>query len=77
MENPFTLIRTNLKDARLRAANLMKGVLQKANIEGADFRDSNLFQVDFAKIKGNVGTQFDGANMKLIRFVDRGDHGQR
>ena len=34
---------------------------------------ANLFRVDFALIKGNDGTNFDGANMKFIRFVDRSE----
>lgn len=69
------LVRTNLTRAKLMRADLMQGILQKANIEGADFSGANLFRGDFAKIRGNVDTRFEGANMKYIRFVDREQHG--
>ncbi len=65
------IMKANLKNADLTAANLMEGIMQKSNIKGACFKGANLFRVDFAKIDGNVGTNFDGANMKFIRFVER------
>jgi len=65
------LMKANLKNADLSAANLMEAILQKGNIEGACFKDANLFRADFAKITGNIGTDFEGANMKFIRFVER------
>jgi uncharacterized protein YjbI with pentapeptide repeats len=69
---PGTLImKANLKKADFTSANLMEANLQKSNIEGANFTGANLFRVDFALIKGNDATNFDGANMKFIRFVDR------
>jgi uncharacterized protein YjbI with pentapeptide repeats len=68
-------VRANLKQAKLRRADLMQSILQKANIEGADFSGANLFRGDFAKIRGDKETSFEGANMKFIRFVDREQHG--
>ena len=70
-------IRADLSNARMVSVNAMMAVLQKANIEGADFTGANVFRADFARIKGNVGTNFKDANMNQIRFIDRGDHGQR
>jgi uncharacterized protein YjbI with pentapeptide repeats len=64
-------IRTNLAGASMTNVNAMNGILQKANLEGTDLRGSNFFRADFAKIKGNASTKLDGANMNLIRFVDR------
>jgi uncharacterized protein YjbI with pentapeptide repeats len=65
------LVKANLKGANLTRIDLLDGSLQKANIEAADFRGANLFRVDFAKVKGDDGTNFEGANMKHIRFVRR------
>lgn len=70
------LVRADLRGAKLVDVNLMMGLLQKANIEGADFTGANLFRADLARIKGNRGTRFDDANMKQIRFVERSDDGQ-
>ncbi len=67
------MMKANLKNANLTSANLMEAILQKANIDGANFQGANLFRVDFAKVKGNRTTNFEDANMKHIRFVDRND----
>ncbi|MFP8872572.1 MAG: DUF2169 domain-containing protein, partial [Myxococcota bacterium] len=67
------MMKANLKNADLSASNLMEAILQKSNIEGANFAGANLFRVDFALIKGNDGTNFEGANMKFIRFVERSE----
>jgi uncharacterized protein YjbI with pentapeptide repeats len=70
------LVKSDLRRANLTRANLMMSILQKANLEGANFAGANLFRADFAKIKGNDATNFDGANMNQIRFVNRSKHEQ-
>ena len=67
------LIKANLARANLRGANLREALVSKANIRGADFTGANLFRADFARIIGDRGTCFDGANMAEIRFVKRSD----
>ena len=64
-------IRTDLRGASLLGFDAIGAIMQKAKIRDADFRGANLFRVDFAKIDGDVATNFDDANMKQIRFVDR------
>ena len=70
-------IRTDLRRANLTELNALMAIMQKANIEDTNFTRANLFRVDLARIKGNEATNFSGANMKQVRHVDRGDHGQR
>lgn len=65
------MMKANLCGADLSASNLMGAILQKSNIEGANFAGANLFRVDFALIRGNRDTNFDGANTKYLRFIDR------
>lgn len=64
-------IRADLRNANLTSLNAMLAIMQKANIRGACFRGANLFRVDFARIEGDEATNFDGALMKEIRFVER------
>lgn len=70
------MMKANLRNADLSASNLMEAILQKSNIEGANFAGANLFRVDFALIRGNRDTNFDGANTKFIRFVERQEKGR-
>lgn len=65
------MMKANLRQADLSASNLMEAILQKSNIEGTNFAGANLFRVDFALIRGNRDTNFDGANSKFLRFVER------
>ncbi|MCA9621988.1 MAG: DUF2169 domain-containing protein [Myxococcales bacterium] len=70
-------VRANLKNANLTSLNAMLAIMQKANIRGANFQGANLFRVDFARIEGDEATNFDGALMKEIRFVERDQAGGR
>jgi len=64
-------IRADLRNANLTSLDAMLAIMQKANIRGANFQGANLFRVDFARIEGDEATNFDGALMKEIRFVER------
>ena len=64
-------VRADLRNADLTSLNAMLAIMQKANIRGANFQGANLFRVDFARIEGDEATNFDGALMKQIRFVER------
>lgn len=62
-------IRTNLEGAKLERTNLMFALVQKANVTGASLKNANLFRADFARVRGDNRTNFDGANMKEVRVV--------
>ncbi len=70
-------VRADLTNANMVAINLMEGIVQKAIVKAADFTGANLFRADFARIQGDEATSFEEANMKFIRFVDRGGSGKR
>jgi uncharacterized protein YjbI with pentapeptide repeats len=64
-------VRSDLARAKVDKVNLGYGILQKAKIQGASFRGSNLFRADLARAVGDDHTDFDGANLKNVRVVPR------
>jgi len=68
-------IRADLRGARFDGADLMSSMFQNARVDGAVFRDASLYRADFARVRGE-GTDFSGANVKLVRIVPRGPHAQ-
>jgi len=64
-------VRSDLARARVDKVNLAYGILQKAKIQGASFRGSNLFRADLARAVGDDHTDFEGANLKNVRVVPR------
>lgn len=72
-ESRFT--RADLRGATLYGADLLSALFSNARVNGADFRRANLYRADFARVRGDKEVDFQGANVKWVRFVPRSEHG--
>jgi|GEM_PF-274620 len=64
-------VRTRLRGAVLRSANLMDAVFQHALLEDTDYRQANLFQSDFARVRVGANVAFDAALTTRMRTYPR------
>ncbi|WP_224366484.1 DUF2169 family type VI secretion system accessory protein [Hyalangium versicolor] len=64
-------VKADVTDANFVSCNLMQALLQKACIQGADFRGSNLFRADFARIRGSARSLQDAYTVQLRIYPRR------
>lgn len=68
-------IRTDFSGAHMVSIDLLRAIMQKADLRGADLKGANLFGVDLAKALVDGKTNVDDANLTRSRQIPRADHG--
>jgi uncharacterized protein YjbI with pentapeptide repeats len=64
-------VKADMSDADVSCVNAMNASFQRADIRGVDFRGSNLFQVDLARVRADKGTDLTDALIKKARVYPK------